>query len=51
MGIISDRFRAALEDLRRIDVESQIATDNLLVSLRQLTASLEALELEDLDNE
>ena len=50
MGIIADRFKAALEDLRRIDAESQIATDNLLISLRQLSADLEALELDELDD-
>jgi len=50
MGIISDRFKTALEDLRRIDAESQVANDNLLISLRQLTTTIEALELEDLDD-
>ena len=50
MGIIADRFQVVLEDLRRIDAESQAASDNLLIGLRQLQSDLEVLAQEDLDD-
>ena len=47
MGMIADRFKIALEDLRRIDAESQARTNELLRDLRSLQADLEAWAEED----
>lgn len=47
MGILADKFQVAIDELRRIDAESQIATDNLLLSLRQLVSDLEVLQFDD----
>lgn len=42
MGTIADRLKLALQDLQRIDAESQARTDELLADLRALQADLEA---------
>lgn len=47
MGIISDRFKAALDELRRIDAESQARTEDLLRDLRALQADLEEWVLDE----
>ena len=51
MGAISDKFKATLDELRRVDAESQIATDNLLASLREISSMLEALQFDEEDEE
>ena len=51
MGIISDKLRTTLDELRRLDAESQIATDNLLASLIEISSTLEALQFDEEDEE
>lgn len=47
MGRIADLFAARLQELRRIDEESNRATLDLLNRTRELIKELEAIDLEN----
>lgn len=47
MGIIADTFKARIDELKRVDEESQKATQDLLERLQALASTLESLEFDD----
>ncbi len=47
MGIIADTFKAKIDELKRLDEESQRETMALLARLNALANTLESLEFDD----